>query len=135
MKLPLYKFYILKSYLKYFLLTTFIFFSLSFILNILQEIGVINIPKKLMIIPLTPPSSPRRSNTPYTFLSILILKLFRKKVFLYLRSDGFKEHEVILGKIGKLIYGLMFYIASNISSLIACREHLLKKNNGFFDNP
>ena len=38
MKLPLYKFYILKSYLKYFLLTTFIFFSLSFILNILQEI-------------------------------------------------------------------------------------------------
>ncbi len=38
MKLPLYKFYILKSYLKYFLITTFIFFSLSFILNILQEI-------------------------------------------------------------------------------------------------
>ena len=38
MKLPLYKLYILKSYLKYFLLTTFIFFSLSFILNILQEI-------------------------------------------------------------------------------------------------
>ena len=38
MKLQIYKFYILKSYLKYFLLTTFIFFSLSFILNILQEI-------------------------------------------------------------------------------------------------
>ncbi len=75
------------------------------------------------------------SLTPYTFLSILILKLFRKKVFLYLRSDGFKEHEVILGKIGKLIYGLMFYIASNISSLIACREHLLKKKHGILVNP
>ena len=38
MKLQLYKFYILKSYLSYFLLTTFIFYTLSFILNILQEI-------------------------------------------------------------------------------------------------
>ena len=38
MKLQLYKYYILKSYLKYFLLTTFIFFTLSFVLNILQEI-------------------------------------------------------------------------------------------------
>ncbi len=38
MKLKLYKLYILKSYLKYFLLVSLMFFSLSFILNILQEI-------------------------------------------------------------------------------------------------
>ena len=36
------------------------------------------------------------SVTPYTFLSFLFLLLFKKKMFLYLRSDGKKEIAVIL---------------------------------------
>ena len=38
MKLQVYKLYILKSYLFYFLMVSFIFFILSFLLNILEEI-------------------------------------------------------------------------------------------------
>ena len=38
------------------------------------------------------------SVTPYTFLSFLLLFLFKKKTFLYLRSDGKKEISIIFGK-------------------------------------
>ena len=38
------------------------------------------------------------SVTPYTFLSFLLLFLFKKKIFLYLRSDGKKEISIIFGK-------------------------------------
>ena len=34
------------------------------------------------------------SITPYTFLAILLLSIFRKKVFVYLRSDGFDEYQI-----------------------------------------
>tara|TARA_B100002051_G_C16733219_1_gene639556 strand:+ start:301 stop:1314 length:1014 start_codon:yes stop_codon:yes gene_type:complete len=75
------------------------------------------------------------SLTPYTFLSILLLKILGKKVFLYLRSDGFKEYYIILGTLGKLIYGFMFKISSNLTSLISCRDHLLKSKKGIIVNP
>ena len=38
MKLQIYKSYILKSYLSYFFVVTFVFFILTFLLNILEEI-------------------------------------------------------------------------------------------------
>ena len=44
------------------------------------------------------------SVTPYTFFSFLLLIVFRKKIFLYLRSDGKKEIEAIYGKILSIIY-------------------------------
>ena len=75
------------------------------------------------------------SLSPYTFLSIIILKLFRKKTFLYLRSDGFKEYEIIFGIIGKLIYGTMFTISSWLSNLVVCRDHLLRGKKGVLVNP
>ena len=38
MKLKIYKYYILKSYFYYFLIVSLIFFALSFLLNVLEEI-------------------------------------------------------------------------------------------------
>ena len=75
------------------------------------------------------------SLTPQTFLSIIILKLFGKKIFLYLRSDGFKEYNIILGTFGKFIYGIMFSISSIFSNLVACRQHLLRNRKGIIVNP
>ena len=37
------------------------------------------------------------SITPYTFFSYLLLFLFRKKVFVYLRSSGYEECKAIFG--------------------------------------
>jgi len=37
------------------------------------------------------------SVTPYTFFSYIILFLFRKKVYVYLRSNGYEEYKTILG--------------------------------------
>lgn len=75
------------------------------------------------------------SITPYTFLAIVFLKLFKKKPFVYLRSDGFKEYKTILGWCGSLIYYFMFSIAAKFSFLIACREHLLIKKKGKIVHP
>ena len=49
------------------------------------------------------------SITPYTFLSYIFLKILRKKIFIYIRSDGFYEYKKKLGVIGFLIYGIMFF--------------------------
>jgi len=75
------------------------------------------------------------SITPYTFLAIIFLKLFREKPFVYLRSDGFKEYKAILGLCGSLIYYFMFNIVARLSFLIACREHLLIKKKGKIVHP
>ena len=67
------------------------------ILSLLSEIKHI----KILII----------SITPYSFLLSLMLIIFgadKKKIFVFLRSDGFLEYKVKLGKIGYLIYGVMF---------------------------
>ena len=37
------------------------------------------------------------SITPYTFLSYILLFIFRKNVFLYLRSNGYEEYKAIFG--------------------------------------
>ena len=71
----------------------------------------------------------------YTFFASIILKLFSKKHFIYLRSDGYEEYKSILGFFGPIIYHLMFKIGIYKSNLIACREHLLRKNYGKIVNP
>tara|TARA_X000000950_G_C13913426_1_gene659906 strand:- start:2657 stop:3673 length:1017 start_codon:yes stop_codon:yes gene_type:complete len=75
------------------------------------------------------------SLSPYTFLANILLKIFSKKHFIYLRSDGHEEYKAILGIIGKVVYGIMFKISVIKSELIACREHLLRSNKGKIVNP
>ncbi len=75
------------------------------------------------------------SLSPYTLLASIILKLFFKKHFIYLRSDGFEEYKAIFGKIGKFLYYFIFKLGIINSNLIACRKHLLKKNHGHVVNP
>ena len=67
------------------------------------------------------------SISPYTFFSYLLLFFFRKKIFLYLRSDGYREYKAILGLIGPIIYGLMFKIVTFKSNVIICQEQLFRK--------
>ena len=67
------------------------------------------------------------SITPYTFFSYILLFFFRKKIFVYLRSNGYGEYKAILGYIGPLIYHLMFKIVTFKSKIISCQERLFTK--------
>lgn len=83
------------------------------ILSLLSEIKHI----KILII----------SITPYSFLLSLMLIIFgadKKKFFVFLRSDGFLEYKVKLGKIGYLIYGVMFYTLKNRAKILSCSKFL-----------
>ena len=68
------------------------------------------------------------SITPYTFFSYLILFLFRKKIFVYLRSNGYEEYKAIFGSIGPAIYHVMFKIVTFKSKIITCQERLFTKS-------
>jgi len=68
------------------------------------------------------------SITPYTFFSYILLFFFRKKIFVYLRSNGFEEYKAILGFIGPPIYYLMFKVVTFRSNIISCQERLFPKN-------
>lgn len=70
------------------------------------------------------------SISPYTFLASLFIKIFGKKPIVYLRSDGFKEYQAILGFFGPVIYYLMFQITSLISNLVSCNKNILKGKKG-----
>lgn len=65
--------------------------------------------------------------TPYTFFSFLILFLFRKKVFVYLFSDGYEEYKHILGRWSIWIYHIMYTIVTSNSNVIVCHERLYDK--------
>lgn len=67
------------------------------------------------------------SITPYTFFSYLLLFLFRKKIFVYLRSNGYEEYKAIFGFIGPAIYDVMFKIVTFKSNIIKCQERLFTK--------
>ena len=75
------------------------------------------------------------SISPFTFIASIILKLFLKKHFIYLRSDGYEEYKAILGPVGVIIYHFMFVISAINSNLISCRKHILKKNKGEIVHP
>ena len=75
------------------------------------------------------------SLTPITLIASLILSLYRKKYFLYLRSDGFKEYKSILGFYGPFIYYLIFSIGTKFAKLISCRDHLLRGKQGKIVSP
>ncbi len=67
------------------------------------------------------------SVTPYTFLSFLFLFLFKKKIFLYLRSDGKKEISVIFGKKFSILYKMVENIMVKFSNLIVVNDLMSKK--------
>ena len=69
------------------------------------------------------------SINPYTFLSALILLLFKKKVFIYLRSSGHEEYKAKYGLFGRLIYHTMYLLVTPWSNLIVCHERLTKKKD------
>ena len=69
------------------------------------------------------------SITPYTFLSFLLLFLFRKKrKFLYLVSSGHEEYKHILGSWSVWIYHFMYKLVTRNSKVIVCHERLYDKN-------
>jgi glycosyltransferase involved in cell wall biosynthesis len=75
------------------------------------------------------------SISPYTFLSVLVLMIFRKKNYVYLRSDGYQEYKSILGFYGPVIYHIMFSLTAKISFLISCRKHILRNKPGKIVHP
>ena len=75
------------------------------------------------------------SISPYTFIACILIKVFKKKPIIYLRSDGYGEYKVIFGFFGQMIYHFMFSILSKISFLISCREYILKNNVGDIVTP
>ena len=75
------------------------------------------------------------SITPYTFLSFLIILLFQKKTFLYLRSDGYKEVNFILGKKFLWAYKIMEIIMIKYSHLITVNSEISRGKNYKLVNP
>ena len=72
---------------------------------------------------------------PYTFFSYLFLFFFRKKIFVYLRSDGREEYKAIFGFIGPIIYSLMFNIVTFKTSIITCQKRLFTKRESYLVFP
>lgn len=75
------------------------------------------------------------SISPYTFFAYLIIFFFSKNIFIYLRSDGFKEYSSILGRRWVFLYSLMFYIITKKAKIIACDEHLSRGKNFYYVKP
>jgi glycosyltransferase involved in cell wall biosynthesis len=75
------------------------------------------------------------SITPYTSLSFLILFLFRKKVFLYLRSDGKKEISLILGNNFKIIYKIIENWMSRYCELVIVNNEIIKNRRYHLVSP
>ena len=75
------------------------------------------------------------SISPYTLIISVFLRIFGKKPIVYLRSDGFGEYKSILGKIGPVIYYLMFSITCSMSNLISCRDYILRGKEGKIISP
>lgn len=75
------------------------------------------------------------SITPYTFFSYLILFFFTKNIFLYLRSDGFKEYSSILGDKWAFLYSLMFYIFTKKVKIISCAPSLSRGKSYYYVQP
>ena len=72
---------------------------------------------------------------PYTFFACLFLLLFRKKIFVYLRSDGHEEYKAILGHIGPIIYNLMYRIVTFKSKIITCQKRLFTHRKSYVVYP
>ena len=70
------------------------------------------------------------SISPFTFMACILIKIYKKKPIVYLRSDGHEEYREIFGFFGPMIYHFMFSIVSKISILISCRKYILRNKPG-----
>ena len=67
------------------------------------------------------------SITPYTFICFLFLYIFnKKKIYLYLRSNGFEEYKKIFGIFGKFLYGIMFFLVTPNVKIISNNKNIIK---------
>ena len=69
------------------------------------------------------------SITPYTFMAYLILFICRKKVFVYLISNGHEEWKNLLGSWSIWIYDLMFSLVTSKSIVMTIHEKINQNNN------
>jgi len=67
------------------------------------------------------------SINPYTFVSFLFLKFFRKKIFVYLRSSGHEEYKHIIGSWAVIIYDFMYKIVTFNTNVIVVDYRLHNK--------
>ena len=74
------------------------------------------------------------SITPYTFLASLVLFICRKKVFIYLISNGHEEWKNLLGAWSVWIYDLMFSIVISRSTIITVHEKIAQNNKFYLIN-
>lgn len=88
----------------------------SFIYSIIKTFKIIDVNYLLISI------------TPHTFFSFIILLLFRKKIFVYLRSSGHEEYKYILGSWAVGIYHIMYKIVTSKSTVIVCDYRLHDRN-------
>lgn len=74
------------------------------------------------------------SLTPFNLINYLFIKFFlgKKNFYLYLRSNGFKEYEIIFGYLGKLFYHLMLRLVINNVKLIISSNDLRYKKKKFY---
>jgi glycosyltransferase involved in cell wall biosynthesis len=75
------------------------------------------------------------SISPYSFLAYLFLFLFTNKIYVYLRSDGFKEYENILGKKWVFLYQIMFIVMLQKSKIISCQKKLSRGRRSYLVKP
>ncbi|MDA7606207.1 glycosyltransferase [Pelagibacteraceae bacterium] len=73
--------------------------------------------------------------TPYSFISFLILRIFKKNIFVYLMSSGHDEWRYILGPWSVWIYDLMFRIVTKNSKVIVCHKRLYDEKKSFLVKP
>ena len=69
------------------------------------------------------------SITPHTFFAYLLLFIFRKKIFVYLRSNGYEEYKAILGFMGPVIYYIMYTLVTFKSNIVTCQKRLVKNKH------
>tara|TARA_B100000029_G_scaffold432443_1_gene444621 strand:+ start:186 stop:1205 length:1020 start_codon:yes stop_codon:yes gene_type:complete len=75
------------------------------------------------------------SVNPYTFCSFLFLYIFRKKIFVYLRSSGHEEYKYILGSWAVWIYDFMYRAVTSKSKVIIVNDKLHDKKKSYFAYP
>ena len=64
------------------------------------------------------------SITPHTFFAYLLLFIFKKKIFVYLRSNGYEEYKAILGFIGPAIYSIMYTFVTFKSNIVNSKLYI-----------
>ena len=70
------------------------------------------------------------SITPFNFIVYIFLKLLgQKKIYFYLRSNGFLEYNKIYGNLGRILYSFMYYFISLKSLFIVTSKDLLVYSN------